>query len=83
MQDIEQNAEEGIGIILVANKVDLEDKRSVTNKEGIELARKFNVPYFESSAVTGLNLDEIFSESAKKYMSTHLEETKEAPVGIY
>jgi len=36
--------------MLVANKVDLGDERVVSTEEGMSLAEKFSIPYFETSA---------------------------------
>lgn len=43
----------------VANKVDLPN-RTVTTKQGQDLAEKFSVPYIEASAKTRLNVEEAF-----------------------
>ena len=42
-------------MVLVGNKVDV-DERQVATYEGEELARRFQIPFFETSAKTGLNL---------------------------
>ena len=48
--------------ILVGNKVDLEDVREVTSKEGQEMAKKLGaISYIETSAKTGINVGEAFT----------------------
>lgn len=47
-------------IILVANKCDLEDRRVVFTQEIIELANRWECPYFETSALNGSNIDNMF-----------------------
>jgi len=53
-----------ISLVLVGNKSDLEDQRQVNTEEGQELAEKLGIPFFESSAKTGQNVDKIFQNSA-------------------
>jgi len=51
----------GIPILLVGNKIDLEEHRKVSRKEGIEIARKYNLSGFsEVSSKTGQNIEELF-----------------------
>ena len=52
--------------ILVGNKSDLEDKRQVTKEEGQEFADKYGILFYETSAKTGKNVDEMFYDSAKE-----------------
>jgi small GTP-binding protein len=50
-------------IILVGNKIDLEDDRVVSYEEGKELAKDCKIPLFmESSAKTNENIEQIFFE---------------------
>jgi small GTP-binding protein len=56
-----KNLQNEIPIILVANKVDLKDSRVVTTKEGKEYAKKNGLVYVESSALTGENVEEAYS----------------------
>jgi len=50
----------GVPMVLVANKSDLEGSRVVTKEEGLQLAHRFGVPFYETSALTGQNTEEIF-----------------------
>jgi len=55
-----------IPIIMVGGKTDLEDKRSIESEDALELSRKLNLQgYFECSAKTGNNVEEIFEHIAK------------------
>lgn len=53
-----------VPLILVANKIDL--KREVTMEEGMMLAKKYKAEYFEVSAKTGHNVDNLFTCLVKK-----------------
>ncbi|XP_064645042.1 ras-related protein Rab-27A-like isoform X2 [Lineus longissimus] len=43
-------------IVLCGNKADLEDQRQVSEERAKELAEKYGLPYFETSAATGQNV---------------------------
>lgn len=45
-------------IILCGNKCDLADQRAVSEDEARELAEKYGVPYFETSAANGQNVNQ-------------------------
>jgi GTPase SAR1 family protein len=50
-------------MVLVGNKVDLDEKRVVSTDEGKELADKLGISFYETSAKTGKNVDKVFEES--------------------
>jgi small GTP-binding protein len=52
--------------ILCGNKIDLEDQRQVSTEEAKNLANELNIGYFETSALTGVNIDEAFYTIAKR-----------------
>jgi Ras-related protein Rab-2A len=49
-----------IPLIIVANKIDIKEKRVVTEAEGRELAKKLGCSYIETSAKTGENVKDAF-----------------------
>ncbi len=52
-----------IPVLMVGGKLDLEERRSVSKKEAIDLAKYHNLlNYIECSAKTGDNIDQIFIE---------------------
>ena len=62
----ELRVEDQFPILLIGNKADLDDKREVSEKEGIIFAKSRDVDGFiECSAKTGENVEKIFRELAK------------------
>ncbi|KAG7235614.1 hypothetical protein INR49_002424, partial [Caranx melampygus] len=58
MSQLQANAYcENPDIVLVGNKADLADQREVQEKQAKELADKYGIPYFETSAATGAEVD--------------------------
>ncbi len=52
--------------VLVGNKCDLKDERQVEYTEGAELAKKWNAPFFETSAKIKLNNEACFFELVRE-----------------
>ena len=53
-------------IVIVGCKFDLEDKRKVSTEEGQQLAEKYNLTFFETSALTEKGVKEAFSTLIQK-----------------
>ena len=47
-----------IPIIIVGNKLDMEDKRKITKENADKLSKEYNYKYFETSAKTGEGVDD-------------------------
>ena len=60
----------GYECLVLANKTDLEAKRVVTQDEGIELTRKFDGKYLETSVKLNKQVDDAFSAIAKMVMDS-------------
>jgi len=50
---------------LIGNKCDLEAKKVIDTNMGQELAKEFNMSFYETSARTGFNVHETFLAIAK------------------
>ena len=66
IEDIHNQSPKTVLIILVGNKIDLEDKRVVSYEQGNDFAMKNGIIFGETSAKTGDGINEIFSKSIKK-----------------
>lgn len=60
LSEIQEYAQADVIIMLVANKVDKANERVVTREMGEKLAKEYEVPYVETSAKTGLNVEFCF-----------------------
>ena len=65
IEECKNTAPKSILMVLVGNKCDLEDNREVTEEEGREFAEKNGMLFFETSAKTGKNVEELFKQSVK------------------
>jgi len=60
---IKESANQNVIIYLVGNKIDVKDEdRCVKTEDGKKLAEEFKLPFFESSAKNGININEIFEQ---------------------
>ena len=66
IEDIHNQSPKTVLIILVGNKIDLEDKRDISYDEGNNLAIKNGMIFAETSAKTGDGIEEVFLKSAKE-----------------
>ena len=66
IQDIREEVSPKAIIFLIGNKIDLADQRKISKEKGIELAEEYKLPFFEASAKSGENVDEVFKALYKK-----------------
>ncbi|CAK94311.1 unnamed protein product (macronuclear) [Paramecium tetraurelia] len=66
VKDIQDNSDQGVVISMVGNMSDLEAERTVSNEEARQKAMEYNALYFETSAATGQNIDDIFINTLEK-----------------
>ena len=66
IEDVKNQSPKTVLIILLGNKVDLDDDRKVSYDEGNEFATKNGLLFMETSAKSGVGVEEIFKQSAKE-----------------
>lgn len=64
LQECREMCYKNIQIYLIGNKCDLEDKRQVSRNEGEQFAQENGLIFFETSALSGTNIEEVFVQSA-------------------
>jgi len=65
---------EKVPIVLCGNKCDLENARQVSKKEGEDRAKEWNCPFFETSALQKINVDESFYTLVREIRKLYLEQ---------
>lgn len=65
MEECKSQSPKSILMVLVGNKVDLEEKRKVSHEEGEAFAKENNLLFFETSALTDVDIDKSFLQSAE------------------
>ena len=60
VRNIEGNAPQTVNKILVGNKCDLSNQRQVSTQQGQQLAREYDIQFFETSARANTNVQEVF-----------------------
>ena len=68
IEQIKEIANDNVKSILIGNKSDLENSRVISTEEGKELAKKYNIDFYETSAQKGNNIDIVFDSLAKKIL---------------
>ena len=49
-----------VELLLIGSKCDMESDREVSKEQGEQLAHSLEIPFMETSAMTGYNIDEAF-----------------------
>ena len=75
IKQIEENAPTNVCKILVGNKCDKPD-RKITKSQGQNLAEDYNMSFFETSAKTRQNINEVFNFLTEEILKTDKEKTQ-------
>ena len=68
IEDSQTYGSKDIHLVLVGNKIDLKDQRKISTEDGQNLATQYGMDFYESSASTGENINNIF-EGICKYVN--------------
>ncbi|KAJ3448849.1 ras family-domain-containing protein [Anaeramoeba flamelloides] len=75
-----ESASQDCFVILVGSKVDMvkddEKKRKVSFENGLQIAKKYQATFFESSSKTGENIDEIWEKIGEQFLKTTTKKKK-------
>ena len=64
IEDCKSQSPSTILMVLAGNKMDLESSRAVSREEGEDFAKMNGMPFFETSAKNGENIDLLFTNTA-------------------
>lgn len=65
IEECKKYTNNNIHLVLVGNKIDLVEQRKITMEEGKNFADENGMTFFETSALTGENIEKIFFDSCK------------------
>ncbi|KAI2617154.1 ras-domain-containing protein [Hypoxylon sp. NC1633] len=60
--------DENVPIVICGNKADLEDQRSVPRTKGFQISQRWGAPYYEASARTRTNVQEVFVDLCRQML---------------
>ena len=81
LKEIKQHAAPDVLVYLIGNRADEEDKRQVQQSQAQEFCQRNKIAnFFETSAMTGFNVEDVFSLAAKElYIAKKESETEDEP----
>jgi len=85
IEECKKYTKDSIHLVLVGNKIDLDKQRKVTMEEGKNLAEENGMAFYETSALTGENIEKIFFDSCKiinENMDKNIYDIKSTNTGI-
>lgn len=80
-KSIIENKRKGAQVILIGNKKDMVN-RVISAEQGESLAKKFEIKYYETSALSGENVDQVFEELAENILKIKLNTEEEESISL-
>ncbi|KAG7460179.1 hypothetical protein MATL_G00218510 [Megalops atlanticus] len=78
LTEIHEYAQQDVVLMLLGNKADATQERVVKREEGERLAKDFGVPFMETSAKSGLNVELAFTAVAKELKHRAMKESSDS-----
>ena len=69
MKNIEEHAADNVNKMLIGNKCDLIEKKTVDTERGQQMAKTYGIPFMETSAKNNINVEEAFFTIAREIKS--------------
>ncbi|XP_010214340.1 PREDICTED: ras-related protein Rab-37 [Tinamus guttatus] len=83
LTEIHEYAQKDVVIMLLGNKADVSGERAVRTEDGASLAREYGVPFLETSAKTGMNVELAFLAVARELKQRALQQEEQPPFHIH
>lgn len=68
LSEVKKNGNDDVPKVIVGNKADLDDQRLVTSEELAAFADERRIPYCETSAKDGTNVNDLFVDLTKAFL---------------
>ena len=66
ISQIREETSQNVVIYLIGNKIDMKEERKVSTEEGKKLADELGLPFMETSAKEGINVNEVFDDIVER-----------------
>jgi len=70
LRELRSHASDDLVTVMAGNKIDLRETGRISKKDALDFAQKHNMQYFETSALTGTNVNIIFETLVKDIYKT-------------
>jgi Ras-related protein Rab-2A len=74
--DIQSHLKDDIRGVILGNKNDLQDQRKISREQGEKIAKQLDFKYYETSALTGENIQEVFEKMAELVYTAKYKDSK-------
>jgi len=68
--EIKKNGNDFVPKVIVGNKSDLEDRRLISTEEGKKFAEEKSIPFMETSAKDGNNVNILFTQLTERFINS-------------